>query len=122
MRPVASPSLFPAIGVPSSRNHIWNSDRGLQAFQLHAIDAKRHPPSLCCLLKTSFTMVFCCSGVNKPENFVEAQSRKTRLSVDCDALSRFRYSRSNLRLSCIDGNDEYFPGAVPTAIAARQAP
>ena len=48
----------------------------------------------------------CSAESSKPGNFVEAQSRKTRLMVDCEAACAFKYSRSAARLFCISGLDE----------------
>jgi len=57
--PVATPSLLPPNGVPSSRNHILISVRALQPFQLQVIDASLQPPSACCRLKASLSMAAC---------------------------------------------------------------
>src|ERR1035437_4257383 len=53
IRPVATPSLLPSMGVPSSRSHMFSNDRRLQPFHLHAIEANLQPPSACCLLRIS---------------------------------------------------------------------
>src|SRR5271167_2332185 len=94
IRPVATPSLLPSIGVPSSRSHMFTSPRRLQPLHLQVIEANLQPPSARCLLRASSTIASCRSRVRSPGNLVEAQSRKTRLIVDCAALWRFRYSRN----------------------------
>src|SRR5580692_11365755 len=47
-RLVATPSLLPSMGVPSSRSHMFSNDRRVQPFHLQVIEANLHPPSACC--------------------------------------------------------------------------
>src|SRR5208282_6713598 len=51
--PVATPSLFPSIGVPSSRIHMYTKPRRLQPLHVQVREASLQPPSACCRLKTS---------------------------------------------------------------------
>src|SRR5437764_5343408 len=94
MTPVATPSLLPVRGVPSSRSHIFSNDFGLQPFQCHEIEAKRQPPSLSWPRRTSSTISLCWADDKSPGNLVEAHNKKTLLIVDSVELFRLRYSRN----------------------------
>src|SRR5277367_1507405 len=66
IRLVARPSLFPSIGLPPSRSHMFFSDLTVHPFHLHVMEASLQPPSACCLLKISCMIVSCSSGARIP--------------------------------------------------------